>query len=818
MIANYIKIGFRILYRQRSYTLLNIVGLSIGIAVFVFIYLYIQNEIRYDRSWNGYENIYRVWNEYALDSNTQMIAISPFRLASDFRQNFPQVQAATKLFFTDPSDVNDMASLTYGEKVYEVPDITVSDNSLFKIFDYDFIEGHPDSALVKPNSIVISKSVAKQIFGNQPALGRKLQTVRREYTVTGVYNRTFLPTHLKFDAVVSESSLLPHDLDRMSRNWFLMNVYTYVKLDDTVNVASLQTRFNNFVNKNIRAYIDSTGIKLNGYTKYHFEPVTDVHFDTSLAYDSPSNIDFSYLIIFGIIAAFILLTASINYINLAMARSLKRAKEIGVRKVMGAFRKQLAMQHISEAFIVTIIAFVLSLSLVEILMPQFNALVGKNLTLVGTLFSSNGIVFGLILIAMIIILAVISGVFPAFILSTFNPVSVLKGNNFFFSYKGKQKLSAGGVRKILVTIQYIVSIAMIIATSIIFSQMNFLKHRNPGFVKENVMVINTPDDTTFNERSGAFIKALQKTSGIIDVSATHSVPGYTHGKLMFYVGDTNKFGLQSIAYYAVDKNYFKVLGISLVDGRFFNEGMEEDSSRKYIINETAAKFYNLKEAVGEKLDAAIFREQKGEIIGVVNDFYFYSLHAGIEPLVFMLWPKNSRYILVRLDPNQKEDAVAGIQAAWNQYNSGHFMHYTYLDEKLNSLYADDQKMLSLFIYFSIFVIFISSLGLYGLSSFLIEQRTKEIGVRKVLGGGEYRITLFLLKDYLILVFIAGLIASPIVYFLLWHWLDTFAYHITVNAWYFLGGILTALVFAFTTVYIRSYKIVRQSPAIALKYE
>jgi putative ABC transport system permease protein len=818
MIANYLKIGFRILYRQRSYTLLNIVGLSIGIAVFVFIYLYIQNEVRYDRSWTGYQQIYRVWNEYALDNNRQEIAISPFRLASDLRDGFPGVQSATKIFFTDPSDVNDMASLTYDGKVYEVPDITISDNSLFKIFDFEFTEGSHDSALIKPNSIVISESVARQIFGNQPALGKKLHTVIREYTVTGVFNKTCLPTHLNFDAVVSESSLTTYDLERRKNNWFLMNVYTYVKLDDTVNVERLQTRFNNFVNVSIGKYIDSTGIKLDGYTKYHFELVTDVHFDTRLAYDSPTNVDFSYLIIFGIIAAFILLTASINYINLAMARSLKRAKEIGVRKVLGAQRKQLAMQHLSEAFIVTTIAFILSLSLVEVLMPQFNSLVGKNLTLVGTLFSSSGIIFGLILIIMIIFLAFISGIFPAFILSTFNPGNVLKGNNFFFSYRGKQKLSAGGVRKILVTIQYIVSVGMIIATSIIYSQMSHLKNQDIGFNKNNVMVINVPDDTTFNNRSKEFLTALQQSSGVTEVSGTHSVPGYTHGKLMFNVGDTSKNGLQSIAYYAVDKNFFKTLGIKLLDGKFFENGMEEDSIRKYIVNETAARYYNFKDPVGEKLDAAIFEEQKGEVIGVVNDFYFYSLHKGIEPLVFMLWPQNIRYILVRINPVQKEEAMAGIQSVWNKYNQGHFMHFTFLDDKLNNLYADDLKMLSLFIYFSIFVIFISSLGLYGLSSFLIEQRTKEIGIRKVLGGGENRITLLLAKDYLMLVLIAGLIATPIVYFLLNRWLNSFSYHITLNAWYFLGGILIALAFAFTTVFIRSYKVVRQSPSIALKYE
>jgi len=822
MIANYFKIGLRILNRQRSYTLLNIVGLGIGIAVFVFIYLYVQSEIRFDRHWTNSEQIYRIWNEYALDNNVEQLAVSPFRLANDLRRDFPGVEATTKLLFTDPSDVNDMASLTYVDEVFEIPNITISDNALFELFDYNFLEGDPFSALSEPNSIVVSSEVASQIFGEQPALGKKLRTVIREYTVTGVIDRTCRPSHLNFDAVVSENSLSEKHLEKMNSDWFRMNVYSYVKLADTVDVAGFEARFNEYVSDEIGTFIDTSGINLSGYMYYHFEPIADVHFNTSLKYDSPSNIDFSYLIIFGIIAAFILLTASINYINLAMARSLKRAKEIGVRKVLGAFRKQLAMQHISEAFIVTLIAFVLSLSLVEFLMPQFNELVGKDLTLVGTLFSREGIVFGIILVLMIIILAVVSGIFPAFILSAFNPVNVLKGNNFFFSFRGKQRISAGGIRKILVTIQYIVSVGMIIATAIIFTQMNYLKDYELGFDEENIMVINAPDDTSFMDRAEGFTQALGEHPGILGVSATHNVPGYTHGKMMFFVGDTNDHGLQTVSFYAVDRDFFKVLDVPLVEGSFFEEESEEESEedcpRQYIINEATAAFFKMDKPVGEKLDASIFEEQNGEVIGVVQNFNFFSLHDDVEPLVFVHWPEKSRYFMVEIEPDKMDAALTHVKTTWSKFNEGHFMHFTFLEEKLESLYAADMKMLSLFIYFSFFVIFISSLGLYGLSSFLIEQRTKEIGIRKILGGSEHRIILLLAKDYLVLVFIAGLIASVPVYYLMNKWLNTFAFHININGWYFVFGIAIALAFAFFTVLIRSYNVVRRSPAYALKYE
>jgi len=795
-----------------------VVGLAIGIAVFVFIYLYLQGEIRYDRHWSDNDRVYRIWTEYAVDGKVEHLAMTPYILTDQLKSNFEGIEEASMLFFTDPSDINDMSSLMYNGEVYEIPNITLGNEDLFNIFDYPLLEGDRETALLEPNSMVITTEVSKQIFGDEPALGKKLRTIVREYTITGVIDNECRPSHINFDAVVSASSLYKKDFGMLEKDWFWFTCYTYIKVADTVDVASLEKRFNSYAIKQISAFIDSAGVEIDGYTVYNFEPVTDVHFNTALTYDSPSNINVGYLVIFGIIAGFILLTASINYINLAMARSLKRAKEVGVRKVLGAQRKQLTMQHISESFIVTIIAFLLALSLVEILMPQFNALVGRELTLVGTLFSREGFSFGIILVVMIVILAVVSGLFPAFILSSFSPVNVLKGNNFFVSFRGQQKISAGGIRKMLVTVQYIVSIGMIIATTIIFTQMQFLQHNDLGYDAENVLVINTPEDTTYFKRAGEFTEAIAKHEGVLSVSSTRSVPGYTVGKMLFNVGDTADRLLQTLAYFAVDHHFFDVLDIPLVEGNMFEHGMEHDTVRKYIINESAADYLNLKNPVGTSMDASIFEKFNGEIIGVVKDFHFSSLRTEVEPLVFSYYPKRSRYILVEIDPDHLAAVNAHISETWSEYNKGHYMHTTYLDEKLESLYAADYKMLSLFLYFSLFVIFISSLGLYGLSSFLIEQRIKEIGIRKVLGGSENQIIFYLAKDYLILVFWAGIIASFIVYWPMRIWLDNFAYHISISGWFFVFGILVVMVLAFVTVLVRSYKAVRQSPSLALKYE
>jgi putative ABC transport system permease protein len=359
---------------------------------------------------------------------------------------------------------------------------------------------------------------------------------------------------------------------------------------------------------------------------------------------------------------------------------------------------------------------------------------------------------------------------------------------------------------------------MIISTVIIFNQMNFLSSHELGYDKENILVINTPDDTTFYHRSADLKKSLVDHPGVLGVSNTHNVPGYTYGKMLFMVGDTADKTLQTLAYYATDHTFFEVLDIPLATGEFWSEGMEKDSTHKYIINEAAARYLGLDDPVGTMLESAIYEKANGEIIGVVKDFNYFSLHRDVEPLVFMLWPKKSRYILVEMDPRQKDAVFAHVTKTWDHFNEGHFMHNTLLTDKLDSLYASDQKMLSLFIYFSIFVIFISSLGLYGLSSFLIEQRIKEIGIRKVLGGSENQITMLLAKDYMKLVLIAGIIASPLVYYLMNSWLKSFAFQIQINGWYFVGGILVTMLFAFLTVLVRSYRAVRRSPVMALKYE
>ncbi len=818
MVGNYFHTGFKVLLRQKGYTLLNIIGLAMGIAVFTFIFLYVQSEISYDRQWTDHQNIYRVTSEYSIDETVENIALTPFRLADDFMKEFPQVESATNMFFTDPSDINDVSSVTFDDIVYEIPDITLSGPNFFKIFDYDFVEGNADSALSKPNTMVISSEIAHMIFGDEPALGKLLQTVVREYTVSGVFEKKCNPTHHNFDAVVSVSSLDESGLARLKRDWYWLTCYTYIKVDDTTNINNLEIEFNDFATNKRQEVLQDEEIELDGYFMNKFEPISHVHYNTSLQYDSPTNTDSRYLYIFGIIAAFILLTASINYINLATARSLKRIKEIGVRKVIGASKKQLIFQYISESIIITTIAFIVALSVVELLMPQFNELVGKELTLVESIFTGRGIFFGILLLLLMLLLALIGGSFPAFVITSFKPATVLKGSSLLIQKHGKRMFSAGFLRKLLVTVQYVVSIGLIISTLIIYAQMDFLNSHDLGFEKENIFVINTPDDTSFNKRIPKFLKILAKDKSILDVTSAMNVPGYTESKMLFYVGDTLNQNIQTLNYYNVGYNYFELLKASLLQGSFFSSDIYNENYNHYIVNEAAAEFLSLDSIIGSSLSISFdekFRE--GKIIGVIKNFHFSSLHHEVEPLAFLLNPNNSRYIIVKFKDGQHDEAMEHIREVWKSFNEGSFLHYTLLETKLESLYKGDNNMLSLFIYFAVFVILISSLGLYGLTSYLIQQRTREIGIRRVLGGSEIQIITMLAYVYLRVVLFAGIISSVFVYYLMNTWLNSFAYHIEINGWYFLAGILITLIIAFITVSIRSFKVVREKPSVSLNY-
>ena len=816
MWSNFFTSGFRVLLRQKYYAFLNLAGLTIGIVAFVFIYLYIQNELYYDRSWKNYHQIYRVNEEYSTGGKVEKMALTPFLLADKLDSLFPEIIQSTRLFFTDPSDKNAVSSVEYKNERYDIPNMTIGDARVFKIFDYPFTEGDPDTCLMHPNSLVLSTAMKDEIFGSAPALGKRVTTSVREYIVTGVFDNTNQPSHLNFDAVISVNSLNKDEIQGLRDNWFWINCYTYLRLSDTVKPKALEQRMNTFVDTSIKSYIQKEKLQIVGYAKVYLQPIRQIHFSSGWLYDSHTNTNTTYLYIIGIVAIFILFTASINYINFATARSLKRAREIGVRKVLGAFRKQLVLQFVSEAIILTFTAFVLALSLVELMMPTFNQLVGKNINLVDSLFRGYGLFFGFLLLLLMILLAVVSGSFPAFVLSSLPPAGVLRGNNLFLKYRGKQRFTASGLRRLLVIIQYLVAIGMFISTLVMAAQIHFVENQPMGFNKDNVLVVNRPPDTSFRSRTTAFVTALKNDTAILGVTTAANMPGYLSGKLLFNVGDTTLHHSKSMSAFFIGDNYFHLLDIPLVEGRYFSNPYKADSTEELIVNEAAVKLLKLKHPLGFALNSPFTK--KGKIIGVVKNFNFTSLHQKVEPLVFIYRPHAVQYIVLRINPTQKQQALKHLKKTWKAFNPGYSLHDTFLNEKLDSLYQSDQKILSLFIYFTIFVLLISSLGLYGLSAFLVEQRSKEISIRKVLGGSDNKIILLMVKEHMILVLLAGLLIVPVVYIFLRRWLNGFAYHIDLHPWFFVAGIVMVAIIAFFTVLIQSVQIVRKSPSSSLKYE
>jgi len=816
MWGSFFRMGFRVLLRQKNYFLLNVAGLSIGIVAFVFIYLYVENALYYDRGWKNYPHIYRVNETYSTGGKEEKMALTPYLLADKLKDNFPEIIESTRLFFTDPSDKNDVSSVNYQGKLYDIPNLTIGDARVFKIFNYRFTEGNADSCLLKPNSMVLSVAMKQKIFGEKPALGKKLKTSVRTYTVTGVFDNKNRPSHLEFDAIISTNSLDNQEQKQLYTNWFWMNCYTYVKTADTVDMRKFAQRVNYFADTAMGNFIQKQNIKINGYMRLDFQPIQEIHFSQGLLYDSHSNINITYLYIFVVVALFILLMASINYVNFATARSLKRVREIGVRKVIGAFRKQLMLQYISESLIITFIAFILSLSLVELMMPAFNSLVNRQITLVDSLFSGSGIFFGLLLVGFMLLLALLSGSFPAFVLSSLQPVTVLGGRGLILQGNKKHSFTAAGLRKFLVVIQYSVAIGVIISTLIIFAQIHYVKNRSLGFDKKNVVVVNSPADTSFRGKANAFVAALKTDPAIEQVATASSLPGYLTEKVLIRTSDSAVGHLQTLNGFFVGYHYFDLLKIPLVEGEYFSVAPKNDSVEHFILNEAAVEFLRLKHPLGRYLYTPYTK--KGKIIGVVKNFNFSSLHQQVEPLIFVLRPQFVQYVVVRINPDRKQKAMKHIQSVWNRFNKGYTMYYTFLDQKLNSLYRSDQKMLSLFFYFSVFVIFISALGLFGLSSFLIEQRSKEISIRKVLGGSEKQIVLMLVKEYVMLVLVAGVLISPVVYFFIGKWLNSFAYHIHLSICYFLVGIMLVLLIALVTVLLQALFMVRKRPVEALKYE
>ncbi|MFD2247098.1 ABC transporter permease [Pontibacter ruber] len=797
MLQNYFKIALRNLVRNRVYSAINIAGLAIGVASCILIFLYVKDELSYESHFTNADRIVRVAGEIKLASQeANKFSLSPAALEPALRRDFPDIEHVTQLVQERKQTV------WYKDKSFNEDQLVFADSSFFHVFDYPFVVGDPNTALDEPQTIVLSEEMAARYFDDPAqAIGEVLKFSRHSYKVTGVY-RDPGHSHIRARAFLSRST---HDatLDEEERTnqWFAMGRYTYVLLQSPEQIPVFQEKMDAFAQRHVIPWIKEH--ESDASMRFVLQPLRSIHFDTVYGADMTAPGNISYVYIFGAVAVFLLLIACINYMNLATARSAKRAKEVGLRKVVGAFRSQIIGQFIGESLLITLIAVVLALALVQTLIPAFNSLTGKN-------FDSNFVLqpeFLLIVLAIVVFVGVVAGSYPAFFLSNFKPADVLKSDQ-------APKGGSASLRRVLVVVQFTISLIMIISTIVVFTQMHFLRNRNLGFNKEQIMVIDVPGgDSTLVKQLPSLRQQLLSNPLIEKVSNANDIPAEELSKHMMLAELDGKMAERTFQIMSVDYDFLDVMGIELKEGRNYDRRMKTDETEGVIVNEAAARWMGWDNPIGKRIE---YNDRDLQVIGVVKDFHVQSLHTKVEPLVLKLRPQSAGYVLVRLKPENMASTVRFVENQWQAFDPKHPMEYFFMDEHFDKQYRAEAKMLTVFGYFAGLTILIACLGLFGLASFTAEQRTKEIGIRKVLGSSTSDIVVLLSKDFAVLVLIAIVLASPIAWYGMDKWLQDFAYRTELNWWTFALAGFAALLIALVTVSFQAVKAASLDPVKAIR--
>ncbi len=780
MFKNYIKIAFRNIIRNKGISLINIAGLAIGITCCVLILLWVQDELSYDQFHKNSDNIYRVNKKYEMGTEVSYNRATPFPLADAAKTGFAEIIDATKIFRRP-------VLVKYGDIFFTERRVCFTDTSFFKIFSFQFLQGNSTTALINPNSVIITEEMSRKYFSNTDPIGKVITIDNRtEYAVTGVIKNVSGNSDLQYDMFMSISA---DDQAGSADDWGSQWLRTYVLLQGNTDYKNLELKLSSL----IKEHLPEEKISLV------LQPLKNIHLYA--VNGEPEGMKYIYF--FSIIALFILIIACINYMNLSTARSAKRSRETGIRKVMGAYKSQISRQFFGESILYTIIALAASLVLVELIRPFFNDLTGKNLVFD---YTNYQMIAGLIFIT--IFAGLFSGTYPALFISAFQPVKVLKGNN---SDKG-----SGGTRfrKILVIIQFSLSIILIISTLIIYSQLEFIQNKEMGYNKDNILYFSL--NRELRENYDALKIELLQNTDILNITKTSELPTEISSIIrgITWEGKETDEGA-AFGFASVDYDYFETMNMEVVQGRAFSKKFPADSGN-VIFNEKAIKVMGMESPVGKQF--ALDEENKGTIIGVLKDFHSLPLTYEIEPMIILMVPDYQRYMLVKIQSENIAGTIENIEASWAKFSPGFPFEYHFLDEDFDMLYRDEIRSGKIFGYFVILAIFISCLGLLGLSSFTAEQRTKEIGVRKVLGASVTNIVIILVKEFTKWVLYANLIAWPIAWFMMNNWLQNFAYKTDIGWWVFLlaGGI--AFVIAVITISSQAIKAAVANPVKALKYE
>ncbi|WP_439881832.1 ABC transporter permease [Pontibacter sp. MBLB2868] len=798
MFNNYFKITLRNLYRNKVYSAINIVGLAIGVASCILIFLYVQDELSYENHFSKADRIVRLVGEINSESGHEKFALSPAALAPALLKDFPDTEHITQLARAGKQTV------WYQEKSFNEDDLLFADSAFFQVFDYEMLAGNPATALDAPNKVVLSEEMAKRYFSTpSEAVGQVLTFSNEPYQVTGVF-RNPGHSHIKANAFISRSTLDARlDNDSRTNQWFALNRFTYVLLHSPQEFSQFQDKMDAFAEKHVNPWIKEN--KLTGEMRFVVQPLKTIHFDTNYAADLSPAGNISYVYIFAAVAVFLLLIACINYMNLATARSAKRAKEVGLRKVVGAYRSQIILQFLGESLLMTMVAVILALALVQILIPTFNSLTDKVFTS-GFFWQWE---FLAIMLAIVVFVGVVAGSYPAFFLSHFKPAEVLKSDK---SPKG----GSATLRKALVVLQFSISLIMIIGTIVVMTQMHFLKNKDLGFNKDQIIVIDIPrGDSALVKGYPRFRQELLSNPNVAMVSNTNDIPADRMSKLLTFIEKDGQMVERTMNVMFTDYDFIDVMGIKLSSGRNYSLDHKTDEKGGIILNEAAVRQMGWSDPIGKRVQ--LF-DIDAKVIGVTKDFHVTSLHSEVEPLALVLTPESDGFVMARIKGQDLAATIGFIENRWQAFDPRHPMDYFFMDEHFDKQYRAEEKMLTIFGYFAGLTILIACLGLFGLASFTAEQRTKEIGIRKVLGSSTGAIVMLLTKDFALLVIVAILLASPVAWYGMHYWLQDFAYRIDLSWWIFVVAGLTAMAIALFTVSFQAIKAAMLDPARAIRTE
>ncbi|MFD1145187.1 ABC transporter permease [Larkinella insperata] len=800
MLRNYFKIAFRNLRRNKVFSGINVFGLAVGLASCLLLFIYISHELSYDNFHSNADRIVRVVMEYSMEGQVSRVPQTGTKVAPEFGRQFPEVESGVRM-------ESRPAVVSYEDRRFSEKRVVYADSALFSIFSFPLKQGNPKTVLAGPNLVVLSESTAKKYFGSQNPVGK---TVRinagggdKEYAVTGVVDDCPSHSQIQYDLLASFTSLSASKEEQ----WWSANYATYLLLRKPESIATLQAKIPGFM----KTQFGPNGMTGGNYLTYSLEPLRQVHLHSDVEGSFEPNGDLLYIYIFGSVAVLILVIACVNYINLATSRAVERAQEVGVRKVMGAQRTQLFGQFMGESLLVTFMALLVGLLLVYLSLPFFNDLSGRSFSFEVLMRPASGA--GLVGVGGLV--SLVAGGYPALVLARFEPVRVLKGH--------LKTAGAGQFRRVLIVFQFAITAFLIVCTLLVRNQLSYIHDKKLGYSKEHVLVL--PADQQVNEKIRALKSEFKQNADVKQVARAYESPVFINGGYSMHRVGMPDDQYKSVTALPVDEDFVKTMNLRIVAGRDLTAndfqratvpGVDSLTYYHFILNESAVKELGWKspqEAIGQKMDMGYGR--RGEVGAVVEDFHFASMKQKISSLV--LFPEDGGHVvLVKLSGSRLPGTLQFLEEKWKTIVSGRPFEYEFLDEEFDKLYSAEARTGKIFTVFASLSVLLACLGLFGLSAYTTAQRTKEIGIRKVLGASVPSIVLLLSKDFLKLVVAAIVLASPLAWWAMNRWLQDFAYRVDVTGWVFVIAALIAVGIAFLTVSFQSIKAALMNPVKSLK--